>query len=722
MTTYPRRDGRCFRSQWYEKYNWLEYSVDKDAAFCFSCRNFSIVNTGQSKDTFSVSGFTDWNKALANKRGFHGHETSSDHIAAEQAYRTYMTEKPVNYQVSEVAARQASEKSIQIERNRRVIGRLFDVIRLLGRLGMPFRGHREDIDSSNKGLFKELIEFLANSGDDILKNHLGTMSKNATYLSSTVQNQMINVIGDSIVDAVAEAANESRFYSVLMDETTDASHQEQVSIMVRYVDKQATDEAAVVKERLLAVVCAKETTGEALCELLINSLVKSGLRVEDIVGQGYDGGSNMRGGAKGVQARIKQINPRALYTHCFAHCLNRALVNAVCSRENASARNFFGVVELIYTFVEGSAARHQHFIASQEQLIATNQPGISTGGDRPLVPLHLKGLCDTRWNCRSESLTRLTQPPVYMAVIDTVNYVADTTSEGSVRGVAVGLRKSLDDFSFILQLFCMKPVLAAVNETSVLLQSSQLDILLASQYICNLALELSSLRTESAFDDAMSKASQFAEIAGIDTTFREARRRKIPTRYLDDPCASAYITDVIAQRNLPSAAVELRSDYFFVIDRLVQEVKDRFPERLQMFSPLQCPHMDMLDGKNQLCILARTYELDEERLVAQWRLFRQGCGRKAMSMASCYLKVPPEHEVLRAAYQLLLTLPVTSAGVERCFSKLALIKSKLRTTMSQDRLQSLLLCSVEKDILTRLSSDDLVARFASLVDRRLDLG
>ena len=63
------------------------------------------------------------------------------------------------------------------------------------------------------------------------------------------------------------------------------------------------------------------------------------------------------------------------------------------------------------------------------------------------------------------------------------------------------------------------------------------------------------------------------------------------------------------------------------------------------------------------------------------------------------LKVPREHEVLRAAYQILLTLPVTNASVEKSFSKLSHIKSKLRTTMSQERLEALMLCAVEKDLL-----------------------
>jgi len=87
-----------------------------------------------------------------------------------------------------------------------------------------------------------------------------------------------------------------------------------------------------------------------------------------------------------------------------------------------------------------------------------------------------------------------------------------------------------------------------------------------------------------------------------------------------------------------------------------------------------------------------------------------------------YLSVPREHEALQTAYQVLLTLPVISASVERSFSKLVLIKSKLRTMMSQERLEVLMFCAVEKDILKSLSSADLVTKFAAAAHRWLELG
>jgi hypothetical protein len=40
--------------------------------------------------------------------------------------------------------------------------------------------------------------------------------------------------------------------------------------------------------------------------------------------------------------------------------------------------------------------------------------------------------------------------------------------------------------------------------------------------------------------------------------------------------------------------------------------------------------------------------------------------------------------------------------------------------MHQERFESLMLASVEKDILQQLSIDDLVAKFASVADRRME--
>lgn len=51
---------------------------------------------------------------------------------------------------------------------------------------------------------------------------------------------------------------------------------------------------------------------------------------------------------------------------------------------------------------------------------------------------------------------------------------------------------------------------------------------------------------------------------------------------------------------------------------------------------------------------------------------------------------------------ILVTIPMTTAEPERCFSCLKHIKTFLRNTMSQDRLTALAILSIEKSIMSRM--------------------
>jgi hypothetical protein len=56
------------------------------------------------------------------------------------------------------------------------------------------------------------------------------------------------------------------------------------------------------------------------------------------------------------------------------------------------------------------------------------------------------------------------------------------------------------------------------------------------------------------------------------------------------------------------------------------------------------------------------------------------------------------YKTLATALQILLTLPVSVASCERSFSKMNLIKSYLRSTISQDRFTDLSILSIENEI------------------------
>jgi hypothetical protein len=65
------------------------------------------------------------------------------------------------------------------------------------------------------------------------------------------------------------------------------------------------------------------------------------------------------------------------------------------------------------------------------------------------------------------------------------------------------------------------------------------------------------------------------------------------------------------------------------------------------------------------------------------------------------------------AYRIMLTILVIVASAERSFSKLKLIKSYLRSTISQQRLNRLALLSIEKEMLNEIDYDNLISDFAS---------
>ncbi|XP_022870439.1 uncharacterized protein LOC111389726 [Olea europaea var. sylvestris] len=73
------------------------------------------------------------------------------------------------------------------------------------------------------------------------------------------------------------------------------------------------------------------------------------------------------------------------------------------------------------------------------------------------------------------------------------------------------------------------------------------------------------------------------------------------------------------------------------------------------------------------------------------------------------------------AYKILLTVPVTVASAERNFSKLKLIKTYLRSTMSQERLNGLTMLSIEKEMVKQLSYSDLIDNLEQILYGIYDL-
>lgn len=68
---------------------------------------------------------------------------------------------------------------------------------------------------------------------------------------------------------------------------------------------------------------------------------------------------------------------------------------------------------------------------------------------------------------------------------------------------------------------------------------------------------------------------------------------------------------------------------------------------------------------------------------------------------------------LYLTYKALCTIPATSVSSERSFSKVKLVKNRLRSTICQDRLENLLLLTCEKDLADKINIQKVIDKLAN---------
>ncbi|GBP90505.1 hypothetical protein EVAR_79990_1 [Eumeta japonica] len=79
LDTYPKQHNRAFVSDWFKRYKWLQYSVEKDAAFCYPCQQF--LPHGSKQTSYTSTGFRNWKMPLILKLVFQNMKNQS-HIQA----------------------------------------------------------------------------------------------------------------------------------------------------------------------------------------------------------------------------------------------------------------------------------------------------------------------------------------------------------------------------------------------------------------------------------------------------------------------------------------------------------------------------------------------------------------------------------------------------------------------------------------------------------------
>ena len=187
------------------------------------------------------------------------------------------------------------------------------------------------------------------------------------------------------------------WYGIILDETSDITRIEEVSLCLSYcVDG--------IKKEAFVGFYATKSEGEVLHQLVKDSISKLNLELENIVGKAFDGAANMNGIYKGLSTRMKECSHYTIYVHCHGHLLNLALQDTM--KEIEPLRNALGNIQSLYNFLEASPKRHALFSEVEHE----NEKYKQT----------LKLLSVTRWLCQWAAV---------MSVYDQIERIVKTLLE-----------------------------------------------------------------------------------------------------------------------------------------------------------------------------------------------------------------------------------------------------------------------------------------------------
>ncbi|CAH2293902.1 zinc finger MYM-type 1-like [Pelobates cultripes] len=723
---------------------WVTYNGKKKTLHCSICLMYCAE---KYHHTHWIQGCNDWRHITTRLTE---HEQSQCHKLASEAYMINIKGKSIKHKLS---VDQLSMRHNQVLQRRTVLSNIIDVVFFIGIQALPYRSsHSESVADvfdddrlENRGNFLEAVKLLAEYSP-VLKDHLVKVTKVAknrdpsqkgrgkfvTFLSKSSITKLFTIIGDMIKEDIVKEVNNAGMFSVQMDSTQDVSAHDQCAIVVRYV---VEDKA---KERLVRLLNVEDSSSKGLHDLLRDSLSDIGLNLEQCIGDSFDGAANMSGTYTGLQALMTEVRPSHIQTWCYAHVLNLVICDAssVC----VPAVSLFGLLGNLSTFFSESYKRIKIW---EDQLKAKT-------GSAKLKRLDKIGT--TRWSSKARALRKLCgtyenhSEELYSDLILVLKHVSSSSDfRNSVRHEALKLNENLCKFETILATFTFIRIFDITTPVSDYLQSPALDIMQAWRMVEDATNRLSKISRD------------FSGVCGSATTFIDHLNEKLAA---EDIAISKSFTEHRSTRCVVPANQQHSfevSCYNVICDKVLESMRTRFATHGKLYMQISCfdpnrfeeilaspekikfdaistavPEIDGPVLREELISFASSYrnlsrglfDSDDETLSSAGeeepdfsdsepsackpsmkKLCCQKCTSCAFKLLFQYRLCSSAYENLYMAYKYLITLSTTQCSCEQCFSKLKILKSRLRSTLTQQNLETLMLIAIEKDVSLSIKRD-----------------
>ena len=510
----------------------------------------------------------------------------------------------------------------------------------------------------------------------------------------------MSVLADLVHQKIADELKTGKYFTVMVDGTTDKSGQEIQGLVVRFYSEKKES----LVEKALAIGSSGRSAQE-IFEFVKNSFEKYGLTFDGLVSQAYDGASVMSGIRGGLQAILSNFCQRViLYIHCFAHKLNLVIKNVVQNIDEL--RVFFDTLSAIYTFFKLSN-------------VSESYEGTS-----------IKRLIDTRWSGHMESSKSIKDnySEIKEALeISTTNRKLDSGQ----RALAHGLLSQIKEFQFICLTCYVVKVLGLLDILNKILQSSKESIVSAMTVVKSTRKDLKSLRNEISGTQIEVVVDEFCKNNNVNQCKKNGRKHSRPSNLSD-----YTITDYIPSEK-KSNELQIITEF---LDMLDEDFETRFSEEnsavwVSMYALvpgaskfLDCDSLKplFLYMKNTPIWSAdKTSVLSFDDLKAECSVFKRVLSyvdlktfennrneidicKVTTYMLKNYRDIAP---ILCNMYLIAITAGFASARVECLFSSLTGIDTPQRRSMTTDREADLTYLYFESKTLQSLIFDDFLRKW-----------
>ena len=116
-----------------------------------------------------------------------------------------------------------------------------------------------------------------------LKNRIIKHTTKKHYLSNTIQNELINIVAEKLEKELMTQLTKAKYYGLNLDCTPDISHNEQMSVILRFVQYDEED-GVTVKETFLGYLRVDDSTGRGLLGTFMKRAEELGLNFADCRG------------------------------------------------------------------------------------------------------------------------------------------------------------------------------------------------------------------------------------------------------------------------------------------------------------------------------------------------------------------------------------------------------------------------------------------------------